>query len=152
MGLRTSSTSFSRKGTSFRSSLSFLSTNQLSMGIPLESWANTHIQTVTPLKHRAATEGFTLLMEELYLVGKGLGWVVDYYRLGEIPSQDVEVFDVVPLNTHAVLAKQPVPETTHTQQEVSSDTLSDGDPWVSLHTLRSKFKVFCLMHLFLTVT
>lgn len=35
--IRTSSTSFSRKGTSFRSSLSFLSTNQLSIGIPLES-------------------------------------------------------------------------------------------------------------------
>lgn len=34
----TSVTSFSRKGTSFRSSLSFLSTNQLSMGIPLDSW------------------------------------------------------------------------------------------------------------------
>lgn len=33
-----SSTSFSKNGTSFRSSLSFLSTNQLSMGIPLESW------------------------------------------------------------------------------------------------------------------
>lgn len=32
------STSFSRKGTSFRSSLSFRSTNQLSIGIPLESW------------------------------------------------------------------------------------------------------------------
>ncbi len=35
--LHTSSTSFSKKGTSFRSSLSFLSINQLSIGIPLES-------------------------------------------------------------------------------------------------------------------
>lgn len=36
--VHTSSTSFSRKGTNFRSSLSFLSTNQLSIGMPLESW------------------------------------------------------------------------------------------------------------------
>lgn len=36
--IHTSSTSFSRKGTSFSSSLSFLSMNQLSIGIPLESW------------------------------------------------------------------------------------------------------------------
>lgn len=37
----TISTSFSRKGTSFSSSLSFLSMNQLSMGIPLDNcWDN----------------------------------------------------------------------------------------------------------------
>lgn len=34
----TISTSFSKKGTSFSSSLSFLSMNQLSMGIPLDNW------------------------------------------------------------------------------------------------------------------
>lgn len=34
----TISTNFSKKGTSFSSSLSFLSMNQLSIGIPLDNW------------------------------------------------------------------------------------------------------------------
>lgn len=44
-----------------------------------------------------------------YLIGEGLRWVVDDDGLGEIPAQDVQVFDVIPLNADAVLAEQPVP-------------------------------------------
>lgn len=43
--------------------------------------------------------------KEVYLIGKGLGRVVDYYRLGKIPSENVEVFNVISLNTHTVLTK-----------------------------------------------
>lgn len=46
----------------------------------------------------------------LYLIGEGLRWVVDDDGLGEIPAQDVQVFDVIPLDADAVLAEQPVPE------------------------------------------
>lgn len=51
----TSSTRLSRKGTSFSSSLSFRSMNQLSMGIPLESWKTNHTlwcRTNTTPTHR----------------------------------------------------------------------------------------------------
>lgn len=44
-----------------------------------------------------------------YLIGEGLRWVVDDDGLGEIPAQDVQVFDVIPLDADAVLAEQPVP-------------------------------------------
>lgn len=42
----TISTNFSKKGTSFSSSLSFLSMNQLSIGIPLDSWWNIEKSTI----------------------------------------------------------------------------------------------------------
>lgn len=45
-----------------------------------------------------------------YLIGEGLRWVVDDDGLGEIPTQDVQVFDVIPLDADAVLAEQSVPE------------------------------------------
>lgn len=101
---RTSSTRLSRKGTSFSNSLSFLSMNQLSMGIPLESW-----KTNKPLWSRANV-AWTHRGIVFYLIGEGLRWVVDDDGLGEIPTQDVQVFDVVPLDAHAVLTEQPVPE------------------------------------------
>lgn len=44
-----------------------------------------------------------------YLIGEGLRWVVDDDGLGEISAQDVQVFDVIPLDADAVLAEQPVP-------------------------------------------
>lgn len=43
-----------------------------------------------------------------YLIGEGLRWVVDYYRLGKISSQNVEVFYIISLDTHTVLTKQTV--------------------------------------------
>lgn len=93
--IHTSSTSFSRKGTSFRSSLSFLSTNQLSIGIPLESCKRHKIYALVSLWHRNIGRKMHVCNEwkksvkKFYLIGKGLGWVVDYYRLGKIPSENV---------------------------------------------------------------
>lgn len=43
------------------------------------------------------------------LVRKGLRWVVNYYSFGQISPKYVKVFDVVSLDTYAVLTKQSVP-------------------------------------------
>lgn len=111
----TSSTSFSRKGTSLRSSLSFLSTNQLSMGIPLESWRRSNDITrwqKYKLKFHLCFL-LLLLVEKIkwetklwnYLIGKGLWWIVNYYGLGKIPAENVEVFNIIPLDADTVLPK-----------------------------------------------
>lgn len=103
---RTRSTRLSRKGTSFSNSLSFLSMNQLSMGIPLESWKTNNALWC----HTHATRTHGGRQAVCYLIGEGLRWVVDDDGLGEIPTQDVQVFDVIPLDADAVLTEQPVPE------------------------------------------
>lgn len=102
----TNSTSFSKNGTSFRSSLSFLSTNQLSMGMPLDS-----------CKEKAQSESQILpnsnknkrASKQTNLVCKGLRRVVNYYSFGQISPKYVKVFDVVSLDTYTVLTKQSVP-------------------------------------------
>jgi len=55
-------------------------------------------------------------VEKVYLIGKGLGWVVDDYRLGKIPSENIQVFNIIPLNTHTVLTKQPMSKETREER------------------------------------
>lgn len=106
----TNSTSFSKNGTSFRSSLSFLSTNQLSIGMPLDS-CKRETQSECQIFLKANKNKQT--SKSTNLVCKGLRRVVDYYSFGQISPKYVKVFDVVSLDAHAVLAKQPVPNHKH---------------------------------------
>lgn len=46
-----------------------------------------------------------------YLIAKGLWWIVHNDSLGQVPTQDTQVLDVVAIHTHAVLAKQSMPGT-----------------------------------------
>lgn len=48
----------------------------------------------------------------IHLISKGLWWIVDDDGLWQISAQDVEVFDVVSLDTDTMLAKQPVSKVT----------------------------------------
>lgn len=48
----------------------------------------------------------------VYLICKGLWWIVDDDGLWQISAQDVEVLDVVSLDTDTMLTKQPVSTVT----------------------------------------
>lgn len=48
----------------------------------------------------------------IHLICKGLRWIVDDDGLWQISAQDVEVFDVVSLDTNTMLTKQPVSKVT----------------------------------------
>lgn len=55
----------------------------------------------------------------IYLVCKGLWWIIDDDGLWQISAQNVEVLDVVSLDTHTMLSKQPVSMVTQEREERS---------------------------------
>jgi len=59
-------------------------------------------QLIVRLVHEPRLNGDPILQ----LISKGLWGVVDDDRLLEVPAQDVKVFDVVPIDTDAVLSKK----------------------------------------------
>lgn len=74
-GPLTISTSFSKKGTNFSSSLSFLSINQLSMGIPFDSCrGRQHQQSEQRTSTNKAVKHTDFW--EHHLIGKGLWWII----------------------------------------------------------------------------
>lgn len=56
------------------------------------------------------------MARDVYLVGKGLWWIINDDGLWQISAQNVEVLDVVPLDAHAMLAKQPVSTVTQDRE------------------------------------
>lgn len=62
------------------------------------------------LADNQATPAYQVLVS--HLICKGLWWIVNNDGLWEISSQNVEILDVVSLDTDTMLTKQPVPAVT----------------------------------------
>lgn len=72
-------------------------------------------------KHKTASVTFCL---GVHLICKGLRWIVNDDGLWQVSAQDVEVLDVVSLDTDTMLTKQPVSTVTVERREKENQSVT----------------------------
>ena len=64
------------------------------------------------------------------LVAKRLRWVIDDDCPRQISTEYIQIFDVVSINTHAVLSEQSMPKQRWTKNSLGNSTLSHSIVWL----------------------